>query len=144
MFGYRNVNESASLLELAVKTYVTEFKHFLNFLGYLYLQFVIRILFLLYSVSSHLVCNRNVFENSPFLISAEEARTAEGMWVLYLLKILVFSVRKFRRLHLETSKHLGPSIGMISDSYITKTLLHVVKKSMISKKPLLQLERNTR
>lgn len=47
-------NEFMLLLDRAVKSYVTEFKHFLNFLG-------------------------DVFENSPFLISAEEAGTAEGI-----------------------------------------------------------------
>jgi hypothetical protein len=41
MFGYRNANECASLLEPAVKAYVAEFKHFLSFLGYLFVQFAI-------------------------------------------------------------------------------------------------------
>eukprot|EP00250_Pteridium_aquilinum_P012267 c20610_g1_i1 orf=555-1874(-) len=47
-------NDLLGLVETAVKSYVTEFRHFLTFLG-------------------------DVFENSPFLISAEEAGAAEGI-----------------------------------------------------------------
>lgn len=48
-----SADEFFSILKRSVKAYAVEIKHFLGFLG-------------------------DVFENSPFLISAEEARTAEG------------------------------------------------------------------
>lgn len=54
-FDHHNacIDEYISLLERSVKAYALEFKHYLKFLG-------------------------DVFSKSPFLISAEEARNAEG------------------------------------------------------------------
>ncbi|KAI5062251.1 hypothetical protein GOP47_0022790 [Adiantum capillus-veneris] len=62
-------DELLGLIERAVKSYVTESRHFLTFLG-------------------------DVFENSPFLISAEEAGTAEGIELVEDYKETVIATGK--------------------------------------------------